>query len=154
MHRLVFSLVTLIAVVSSSAQAASDGLVRVRSSYDVKTTMDRLEGVLRAKHLKVFLRVDHARGAHDVGMKLRPTELLIFGNPKIGTPLMQCAQSVAIDLPQKALAWEDAEGRVWLAYNDPAYLAKRHRIPGCKKVLGKITGALAKFGKAATSAMQ
>ena len=80
----------------------------------------------------------------------RPTQLVIFGNPKVGAPLMQCAQSVAIDLPQKALITQDAQGRVWLSYNDPAYLRQRHHIEGCKPVLAKVSGALAKFARAAT----
>ena len=83
-------------------------------------------------------------------MSLRPTEVVIFGNPKVGTPLMNCAQSVAIDLPQKALIWQDEAGEVWLAYNDPAYLAGRHKIEGCDEVLKKVSGALANFAAAAT----
>jgi uncharacterized protein (DUF302 family) len=82
--------------------------------------------------------------------QMRPTELIIFGNPKVGTPLMQCAQSAAIDLPQKALIWEDANGEVWLSYNNPAYLVERHKVTGCEPVVEKITTALANFAKVAT----
>ncbi|MEM7209712.1 MAG: DUF302 domain-containing protein [Pseudomonadota bacterium] len=140
-------------LVSSFAFAGSDsGLVNVKSSHDVKTTADRLENVLKSKGMKIFARVDHAAGAASVGNDLRPTELIIFGNPKIGSVLMGCTQSVGIDLPQKALAWEDASGNVWLSYNDPAYLAKRHNISGCEAVLQKVTGALGKFAAKATSA--
>ncbi len=83
---------------------------------------------------------------------MRPTELLIFGNPKVGTPLMQCSQSAAIDLPQKALVYEDQEGQVWLTYNDPHYLANRHKITGCDEVIKKIENALKNFSNAATKA--
>ena len=100
--------------------------------------------------MTVFVKIDHAERAQKVGKKLRPTELIVFGNPKVGTPLMQCGQSVAIDLPQKALIWEDQEGQVWLSHNDPKYLAKRHGIKGCDEVVQKIENALNNFAKAAT----
>ena len=100
--------------------------------------------------MTVMARVNHQQGAEKAGLELRPTEVVIFGNPKVGTPLMQCAQSVAIDLPQKALIWEDANGEVWLGYNDPQYLKGRHDIEGCDEVLDKVSGALGNFAKAAT----
>jgi uncharacterized protein (DUF302 family) len=130
---------------------AADGVVRVASAHSVADTADRLEAVLKKKGMKVFLRVDHAAGAASVGMTLRPTELLVFGNPKVGAPLMQCTQSVGIDLPQKALISEDADGKVWLSYNDPVYLQQRHHIQGCEQVLHKVAGALDNFARAATS---
>jgi len=129
----------------TQALAGSDGMIRLKSPHSATATIDRLEKALLAKGMTVFKRVSHTTGANKVGLKLRPTELLIFGNPKVGTPLMQCVQEAAIDLPQKALAYEDAKGQVWLAYNDPAYIAKRHNISGCDKAVTKITGALAKF---------
>ena len=116
----------------------------------MKTTADRLEAVLKKKGMTVFNRIDHAKGAKSVGNDLRPTELIIFGNPKIGSVLMGCAQTIAIDLPQKALVWQDGGGQVWLSYNEPTELAKRHRLPGCEKVIQKVTGALGNFAKAAT----
>lgn len=128
---------------------AAEGMINVRSGHDVKITADRLQNVLENKGVTIFARIDHSAGAGKVGMALRPTELLVFGNPKLGTPLMQCQQSVALDLPQKALIWEDAEGKVWLSYNDPSYLVARHRIEGCEEVLGKISQALAGFAEAA-----
>jgi uncharacterized protein (DUF302 family) len=91
----------------------------------------------------VFLRVDHAAGAQKVGKSLRPTELLVFGNPQGGTPLMECAQTVGIDLPLKALAWQDAAGQVWLSYNDPQYLAERHGAKDCATVVQNLRKALA-----------
>lgn len=113
---------------------AADGLISVKSSYTVSQTIDRLESGAKARGLKVFARIDHAAGAASVGKDLRPTELLIFGNPRGGTPLMECAQSVGIDLPLKALAWQDEHGQVWLGYNDPAWLARRHGIEVCPAV--------------------
>ena len=129
---------------------ADNGLISVKSSHDVKTTADRLESTLKQKGMNVFIRINHAQGAQKVGKELRPTELIIFGNPKVGTPLMQCSQSVAIDLPQKALIWQDEKGQVWLSYNNPNYLVERHEISGCNAVVKKIEGALGKFAKAAT----
>ena len=114
---------------------AADGMVAVKSSHGVKDTIDRFEAAAKAKGLNIFLRVDHAAGAQKIGKNLRPTELLIFGNPQGGTPLMECAQSAGIDLPLKALAWQDAAGQVWLAYNDPRYLASRHGAGECGAVV-------------------
>ncbi len=130
--------------------SAAPGLISVKSSHDVKNTADRLETVLKEKGMTVFLRIDHSEGARKVGEKLRPTELVIFGNPKVGAPLMQCSQTVAIDLPQKALIWEDETGQAWLSYNDPQYLAMRHGIDGCNAVLDKVQTALKNFAQAAT----
>jgi len=129
---------------------ADTGLVSVKSSHSVSNTMDRLEALLKKKGMKVFKRFNHAKGAKGVGVDLRPTELLLFGNPKIGSPLMKCAQTVAIDLPQKALVWKDEKGQVWLSYNAPSYLVSRHNMPGCEKVINKVTNALSKFAKGAT----
>ncbi len=131
-------------------KAHSNGLVTVKSSHSVADTADKLEAVLKSKGMTVFTRINHAAGAKKVGKELRPTELVIFGNPKVGTPIMQCAQSVAIDLPQKMLIWQDAKGDTWLGYNDPAHLKKRHSIEGCDAVLKKVTGALGKFAAAAS----
>jgi uncharacterized protein (DUF302 family) len=107
---------------------ASDGVTTVQSTYGAKETMDRLEAEVKAKGLTVFARVDHAAGAAAVGMQLRPTELLIFGNALGGTPLMQESQDAGIDLPLKALVYQDAAGEVWLAYNDPSWIADRHGL--------------------------
>lgn len=136
---------------ATAAAAADSGLISVKSAHDVKTTADRLESALESKGMTVFARIDHAAGAHKAGKELKPTEVLVFGNPKVGTPLMQCAPSVAIDLPQKALISENEKGEVWLSYNDPQYLAQRHGISGCEEVIKKIQGALGKFAGAATA---
>jgi uncharacterized protein (DUF302 family) len=107
---------------------AADGLITLSSSHGPKDTMDRLAAEITARGMTVFARVDHAAGAADAGLPLRPTELLIFGNAKGGTPLMQSDQTIGIDLPLKALVWQDASGRTWLSYNDPGWLAKRHGL--------------------------
>lgn len=135
---------TLLVSFFSQAQAA-DGLVSVKSPYATKETMNRFEDLAKQKGLNVFARIDHAAGAAKVGKKLRPTEVLIFGNPQGGTPFMECAQTVGIDLPLKALVWEDASGQVWLGYNDPVFLAKRHGVAKCPAVpnLGKVLAGLA-----------
>ena len=148
MQKLFWIIITIL-FLTSSAYAGS-GIISVKSSHDVKTTADRLESTLKQKGMNVFNRINHAQGAQKVGKELRPTELIIFGNPKVGTPLMQCQQSVAIDLPQKALIWQDDKGQVWLSYNDPDYLVERHGIEGCAEVIKKVKGALGKFAKAAT----
>ena len=143
-------LVGLIVVLISAPTHAAEGLIKVESQYPQKVTMDRLEAAVLAKNMKVFARIDHAAGAASIGQSLDPTELLIFGNPKGGTPFMKCAQTVGIDLPLKALVWQDKEGKVWLGYNDPAYLAGRHSIEACPVVPG-MSKALAGFAAAATS---
>ena len=107
---------------------AADGLTTIRSSFGPKETMNRVEAEVKVKGLTVFARVDHAAGAAEVGLPLRPTELLVFGNAKGGTPLMQSVQTIGIDLPLKALVWQDGSGATWLSYNDPRYLAKRHGL--------------------------
>jgi len=144
-------LYTITALFFLTTQAYADnGIISVKSSHEVKATADRLENTLKQKGMTVFVRINHAEGAQKVGKKLRPTELVVFGNPKVGTPLMQCSQSTAIDLPQKALIWQDDQGQVWLSYNDPNYLVERHGITGCDEVIKKIEKALSNFAKAAT----
>jgi len=142
-------IVILLLLFASLAQAAT-GLVAIKSPHSVAETADRLEAALNAKGMTVFNRIDHAAGAASVGAELRPTQLVIFGNPKVGTPLMQCSQSLGIDLPQKALIWQDAAGQTWLGYNDPQYLAERHQLQGCQEVIDKVAGALNNFARAAT----
>lgn len=139
------------AVLSVSAPAiAADGLIAVKSPYSAAETMTRFEDLAKQRNLVVFARVDHAAGAAKVGKTLRPTEVLIFGNPQGGTPFMECAQSVGIDLPLKALVWQDAAGQVWLGYNDPAWLAQRHGVPQCAAA-ANIGMALGKLAEAATA---
>ncbi len=115
-------------LVAGACAAADNGIVSKPSKYSVAETLLRLENVVKSKGLTVFARIDHSGEAERVGLKMRPTQLLIFGNPKTGTSMMIASPSVAIDLPLKALAWEDASGKVWLSYNDPAYLKQRHAL--------------------------
>lgn len=130
--------------------AGDNGLITKKSNYSVKETIDKLEAVLKSKGVTVALRWSHSDKAKGVGIELRPTELLIFGNPKLGSNMFTSKQTAGIDFPMKALAWEDEKGQVWYTYNDPAYLAKRHGITDRDKVLAKMTKALANFSKAAT----
>ena len=105
------------------------GIIDVPSNHSVDETVEKLNGILNAKGVTLFALVDHSCEAEKVGMKMRPTKLLIFGSPKAGTPVMLAAPSIAIDLPLKVLVWEDISGRVWVSYNSPAYLQKRHNVP-------------------------
>ena len=127
------------------------GLITLQSNHSVKKTADRFESIAKDKGLTLFTRIDHQKNAMGAGLSLRPTEVIIFGNPKAGTPLMRCAQSVAIDLPQKVLISEDVAGKVYLTYNDPDYLKARHDIKGCDKVLNNISMLLNNLAIAATS---
>lgn len=148
MIRLITSLILLLTMASVSL--ADNGIVSVKSSHSVKETTDRLVKALESKGMTVFNRINHAEGAKKAGVELLPTELVIFGNPKVGSPLMVCSRSVAIDLPQKALVWKDDRGQVWLNYNDPEYLSKRHGITDCQEVLKKVADALKNFADTST----
>ena len=131
---------------------AVDGLTTKRSSFGPEETMKRLEAEVKAKGLTVFAHVDHAAGAAAVGMQLRPTDLLIFGNAKGGTPLMQSVQSIGIDLPLKILVWQDAEGVTWVSYNDPAWLTHRHGLDdSTKATVNALTAALNAIATKATT---
>jgi len=142
----------MFAAAAMAAGHADNGLVTKASANSVSVTIDRLESKMKSKGITIFKRVDHAAGAKGVGITMRPTTLLIFGNPKLGSPLMTSSQTAAIDLPLKAIAYEDANGKVWLSYNNPAYIAKRHGIADRAKVIKKMTGALNKFSTFATKA--
>ena len=132
---------------------AADGLTTLRSSYGPHDTMNRLEAEVKARGMTVFARIDHAAGATGAGLSLRPTEVLVFGNAKGGTPLMQSVQTIGIDLPLKALVWQDASGVTWLSYNDPAWLAQRHGLAGeTSTTIGNLSAALAAVTKAVISA--
>jgi len=129
---------------------AADGLTTLKSGSGPRETMNRLESEVKAKGLTVFARIDHAAGAAGVGLSMRPTEVLIFGNAKAGTPLMQSVATMAIDLPLKALVWQDAAGTTWLSYNDPSWLAKRHGLGHeFDAAVGVMAAALAAVSKAA-----
>ena len=145
------SILYAVSVTAGDIEPAQRGLVQIKSVYSVEKTAERLAVSLEAKGLTLFTQIDHAAGAESVGQSLRPTRLLVFGNPNVGTPLMQCDRTVAIDLPQKALIWEDNTGQVWVGYNDPRYLRTRHNLQGCEPILQKVDNALRTL---ATSAAQ
>jgi uncharacterized protein (DUF302 family) len=129
-----------------------EGLTTIPSSFDPKETMDRLEAEIRAKGLNVFARVDHAAGAEEAGLELRPTELIIFGNARGGTPLMQASQTAGIDLPLKALVWQDAAGKTWLSYNEPSWIVQRHGLGVRAEIIDKLAAALSAMAKKAANA--
>ena len=124
---------------------ADSGLIKVKSPHSVSGTLDRFEQAVRSSGMAIFARVNHTKGAEKVNLELLPTELLIFGNPKVGTLLMQSNQSVGLDLPLKVLAWKTKDGAVWLAYNDPGYLVARHGITDKREVVEKMRTALQNF---------
>jgi uncharacterized protein (DUF302 family) len=126
------------------------GMISKKSANSVKVTLDKLEAVLKKKGITVAVRWSHSDNGNKAGIPLRPTELLIFGNPKLGTHMFTSNQTAGIDLPMKALAWEDEKGQVWLTYNDPAFIARRHNINDRAKIVAKMTGALDKLTNVAT----
>ncbi len=144
LHGIIALVISLTLTGAATAQSP-DGLIAIKSASNTKDTMNKVEDIVKQRQLKVFARVDHSAGAKSIGKTLRPTELIIFGNPQGGTPFMECAQSVGIDLPLKMLVWEDASGQTWVGYNDPAYLAKRHQATACPAVsnIGKALESLA-----------
>jgi uncharacterized protein (DUF302 family) len=129
-----------------------EGLTSIQSSFGPKETMDRLETEIRAQGMQVFARIDHAAGAAEAGLTLAPTEVIIFGNARGGTPLMQSVQTVGIDLPLKALVWEDASRTTWLSYNEPSWIAQRHRIQNAEPVVNKMMAALRAMSRKVTDA--
>jgi uncharacterized protein (DUF302 family) len=131
----------------------SNGLVTCISKFGPKETMDRLAAAVTTRGISIMARIDHAAAATAIGMELRPTEVLIFGNPRAGTPLMQAAQTIGIDLPLKALVWQDEGGTTWLAYNDPRWLAQRHSVSaGLDRTLHAMADGLAAVAREATAA--
>ncbi len=145
------SITLLLILFTALPLMAAEGLLNVQSDFNVKETTERLESILNEKGMTIFNQINHSDAAQKVGVELRDTRLIIFGNPKVGSPLMQCQQSVAIDLPQKAIIWEDDKSKVWISYNDPRYLGKRHNIIGCDEVISKVEKALSGITKAAAT---
>ncbi len=126
-----------------------EGLTSIESTFGPKETMDRLEAEIHQKGMNVFARIDHAAGAANVGLALAPTELIIFGNPRGGTPLMQSVQTVGIDLPLKALVWQDAANKTWLSYNEPGWIAQRHGVAGAESTIDKMADLLSAIARKA-----
>lgn len=137
-----------IAIVLFATTASADMIVR-KSAHDVPTTIDRLAAAVKKAGARVFARIDHAAGARNIGAKLRPTTMLMFGNPKLGTPALQAAQTIGIDLPLRVVAYRDKAGQVWIAYHDPADLAAAHGLAADLPVIGKMRGALKNLTSAA-----
>ena len=135
----------LIALVLAPSAAVADELTTKPSKYSVKETVDRLTAALKEKGISPAARIDHAAAAKGAGLELKPTEVLMFGNPKLGTPLMQANRLVAIDLPMKVLVWEDDAGKIWIAYTPPSTLKARYKIEGRDDTLKAMAGALEAF---------
>ncbi|MEL6438737.1 MAG: DUF302 domain-containing protein [Cyanobacteria bacterium J06621_8] len=134
----------------NQADSVQNGLITVASPYSVAETGDRLEQMIQDKGLTLFARIDHSANAATVELELNPTQLIIFGNPKVGTPLMNCSATTAIDLPQKFLVVQDENQETQVSYNSPEYLQQRHNIAGCDQFLAKVSGALSGIAEAAT----
>lgn len=148
MKKIALGLMLLMA--SMSVYAADNGLISKKSKYSVTETIDRLEKALKEKGITIALRWNHSAKAENVGIPLRPTELLLFGNPKLGSHFFTSQQTAGIDLPMKALAYQDKDGQVWLTYNDPQYIANRHGITDRDEIVAKMTKALDNFSSIAT----
>jgi uncharacterized protein (DUF302 family) len=127
---------------ASDAFSSIEGLTSIPSSFGPNETTDQLEAQIRAKGLAIFARIDHAAGAAEVGLPLRPTELIIFGNARGGTPLMQSVQTVGINLPLKAFVWQDPAGKTWISYNEPKWIVQRHGVAGPGSTIDKMTDLL------------
>jgi len=147
MRAIVIAAVMAAAVLATGSAQAE--LVRKQSAYSVSETADRFENIIKQKGLTVFARIDHAAGAKNVNMDLRPTLLIIFGSPAVGTPLMQAQQTMGLSLPLKVLAWQDEGGKVWLAYEAPADMVAAHGVAKDHPVIKRVTGALGAFTDAA-----
>jgi len=154
MKRLLVLISLVVLMPALSMAGGGDGMITKKSKHSVKETIDRLEQALRKKGITIVTRWDHAHGAEKAGIPLRPTELLIFGNPKLGSHFFTSNQTAGLDLPMKALAWKDDHGQVWLTYNDPAYIANRHGIKNRPHIVKKMTGALNKLSDIATGNAQ
>ena len=134
---------------ASNPLGSIEGMTSIPSNFGPKETMDRLEAEIRARGMTVFARIDHAAGAAEVGLTLRPTELIIFGNARGGTPLMQSVQTIGIDLPLKALVWQDAGGKTWISYDEPNWIAQRHGVADAEPILSKMADVLSAISTAA-----
>jgi uncharacterized protein (DUF302 family) len=144
-------ILTLSLLLTTTGLHAAQGVISVESQHSVKETADKFQSIIKAKGLTLFSVIDHKKNAASVGLDLAASKVIIFGNPKIGTPLMKCAPSVAIDLPQKFLISQDAQEKVWISYNDPQYLNTRHDVQGCDKLITKVSNVLKVLSKAAAN---
>ena len=146
-----YLLITLLCAVGADVCAKeADGLVNYPSNHSVDETFSRIEKILEKKGFNIFASINHSENASRVGIEMKGSRLLIFGNPKIGSQLMKCNPTIAIDLPQKALVWQDSNDKVWLSVNSPEYLKNRHALSGCDKFIVKIKSVLKKISTEAT----
>jgi uncharacterized protein (DUF302 family) len=151
LFHLFFGLAAADLIATATPVRAADGVIVTQSANDVKTTVDKLQKVLTEKGITIFARIDHAAGAKSAGQTLRPMEVLIFGNPKLGTPLMLKSQEIGLDLPLKVLVFQAENGTTQIAYTDPAYMAKRYGVTEPANVLEQMAGALKSFTAAAAA---
>jgi uncharacterized protein (DUF302 family) len=151
MKRITISALTILLFISCQANG-QDGFHKIKSSHSVDATVTRLSDVLTAKGMTIFSTIDHQQGAIKAGLDLRPTVLVIFGNPKVGTALMQCDQRIGLALPLKMLIWQDDAGVTWLGYQEPSKLKNEYNLDSCSETLAKVKNAMANFARAATSA--
>jgi uncharacterized protein (DUF302 family) len=135
----------------SDSLGSINGMTSIPSGFGPKETMDRLVAEISAKEMTVFARIDHAAEAAEVGLWLRPTELVIFGNARGGTPLMEASQTTGIDLPLKVLVWQDAEGKTWLSYNEPSWIVQRHNLSIKAEIADKLAAALSAIARKAAN---
>lgn len=146
----IFAMLSTLLFSAYSYAGNNNGIISVKSRYNIVHTVDRLKTVSIKKGMHIFADINHAKGAKNVGIEIPPTELIIVGNPKVGSPLILCARSIAIDLPQKLLVWQDRAKQVWISYNDPVYIADRHSVnKECHESLSEIANALASLSKLA-----
>jgi len=143
--------IALFSLLFSVYAGATESMISIESTHSAKETANRFESIINKKGLTLFSRIDHQSNAAGVDLDLRATEVLIFGNPKVGTPIMQCSQEAAIDFPQKVLIWEDANNKVWVSYNNPEYIKERHNVEGCDEAIMKISKVLSALSMAAAS---
>ena len=134
---------------ASDSLSIIEGLTSIQSRFDQKETMNRLVAEINATGMTVFPRIDHAAGAAEIGLTLRPTELIIFGNARGGTPLMQLVQTIGIDLPLKALVWQDAAGKTWISYNEPKWIVQRHDVANAQPIVTKMADLLSAISRKA-----
>ena len=133
----------------SASLGTVEGLINIKSDFGPKETMDRVKSAILARDLNIFACIDHAAGAAEAGLSLAPTQLIIFGNARGGTPLMQSVQTVGIDLPLRILVWQDAANNTWLSYNEPRWIAQRHNVTNAEPVVNKMTVMLSAIAKEA-----
>ena len=150
MKHISISALTIILFISCQA-IGQDGFHKLKSTRSVEATVTKLSDVLTAKGMTIFTTIDHQQGAIKAGLDLRPTVLVIFGNPKVGTALMQCDQRIGLALPLKMLVWQDDTGVTWLGYWEPSNLGKEYNLKSCNETLAKIKNAMTNFAQAATS---